>query len=259
MCIARIFAIGIEHGDAADALRWHRQLVRWKWAYRKRGRGRPPLDVETVELITRLGRENPRWGCVRMQGELRKLGISRRCELDQTDPPPGRPRAGAPPDWSDVERIPQSAGQGVLACDFLTAETVFLKTVYVLFFIELATRRVHVAGATARPDSAWVTQHAGNLSVAGRLEDKHMLVRDRDAKFSGSFNEVFRTEGLRVLKTPVRAPRANAFAERWIGTLRRECVDHPDLRQTPSAACPALVRRPLQPGETAQGTRASPT
>ena len=101
-----------------------------------------------------------------------------------------------------------------------------LKTLYVLFFIELATRRVHVVGTTRRPDSAWVTQQARNLSITGSLDEKKLLIRDRDAKFSGPFDEVFRTEGLRVVKTPVRAPRANAFAERWVGTVRRECLDH---------------------------------
>jgi putative transposase len=114
----------------------------------------------------------------------------------------------------------------VLACDFFTVQTVFLKTLYVLFFIELSTRRVHVAGTTARPDSAWVTQQARNLSITGSLEEKRVLLRDRDSKFSGPFDEVFRTEGLNVVKTPVRAPRANAVAERWVGSARRECLDH---------------------------------
>jgi len=114
----------------------------------------------------------------------------------------------------------------VLACDFLTVETVFLKTLYVLFFIELSTRRVHVAGTTTRPDSAWVTQQARNLSIAGRLEEQHILLRDRDTKFSGAFDEVFRTDGLTVVKTPIRSPKANAVAERWVGSARRECLDH---------------------------------
>jgi hypothetical protein len=99
------------------------------------------------------------------------------------------------PTWSEFLR---AQGRGVLACDFFTVETVFLKTLYVLFFIELSTRRVHVAGPTARPDSGWVTQHARNLAMTGRLENSNMLVRDRDAKFSGPFDEVFRTEGIAV-------------------------------------------------------------
>jgi putative transposase len=95
----------------------------------------------------------------------------------------------------------------VLGCDFLTAETVFLRTLYVLFFIEVATRRVRVVGVTRNPDSAWITQQARNVAVTGALEDKHVLIRDRDSEFSGPFDEVFRTEGARVIKTPVRAPR----------------------------------------------------
>src|SRR6266511_1630005 len=207
-------------------LRWHRELVRRKWTYRRRGPGRPPLSSQTVDLITRLGRENPRWGCVRIQGELRKLGIrvgasTIRRVLRRAGLGPAPRRAG--PTWSEFLR---AQGRGVLACDFFTVETVFLKTLYVLFFIELSTRRVHVAGTTSRPDSAWITQQARNLSITGRLEDKRILVRDRDSKFSGPFDEVFRTEGLTVVKTPVRAPMANAVAERWVGTARRECLDH---------------------------------
>jgi hypothetical protein len=101
-------------------------------------------------------------------------------------------------------------------------ETVFLKTLYVLFFIELQTRRVHVMGATAHPDSRWITQQARNLLIEGRLGEVGFLVRDRDAKFSGPFDEVFRTEGVRVIRTPIRAPRANAFAERFVRTVRHE-------------------------------------
>jgi putative transposase len=127
------------------------------------------------------------------------------------------------PTWTEFLR---AQGRGALACDFFTVETIVLKTIYVLFFIELSTRRVHVVGTTRRPDSAWVTQQARNLSITGSLDEKKLLIRDRDAKFSGPFDEVFRTEGLRVVKTPVRAPRANAFAERWVGTVRRECLDH---------------------------------
>jgi putative transposase len=207
-------------------LRWHRQLVRRKWTYRRRGPGRPPLDPDTTDLIVRLGRENPRWGCVRIQGELRKLGIrvgasTIRRILRGAGVGPAPRRTG--PTWTEFLR---AQGRGVLACDFFTVETISLKTLYVLFFIEISTRRVYVAGTTSRPDSAWVTQQARNLSITGRLHDKHLLVRDRDAKFSGPFDEVLRTEGLAVVKTPVRAPRANAVAERWVGTVRRECLDH---------------------------------
>ena len=114
----------------------------------------------------------------------------------------------------------------MLACDFFTIETVSPKALYVLFFIEPSTRRVHAEGATTRPDSACVTQQARDLSLTGGLGDKHLFIGDRDAKFSGPLTpsspahltRSCATEGLTVVKTPVRAPRANAFAERWVGT-----------------------------------------
>jgi putative transposase len=153
-------------------LRWHRQFVRRKWTYRRPAPGRPPVDRETADLILRLGRENPRWGCVRIEGELRKLGIrvgasTVRRVLRRAGLGPAPRRTG--PTWTEFLR---AQGRGVLACDFFTVETVFLKTLYVLFFIELSTRRVHVVGMTSHPDSAWATQQARNLSITGRLEDQ---------------------------------------------------------------------------------------
>jgi putative transposase len=115
----------------------------------------------------------------------------------------------------------------MVACDFLTVETVWMKRFYVLVFIELATRRVHLAGCTTNPDGAWVAQQARNFTFqldAGE-EPFRFLVHDRDSKFCGCFDEVFATEGLQVVRTPVRAPRANAFCERWIRTVRTECLD----------------------------------
>jgi transposase InsO family protein len=207
-------------------LRWHRRLVARKWTRAQCPPGRPALDPEARELILRLGRENPRWGYMRIRGELLKLGmrvsattvatVLRRSGLGPA------PRRG--PTWGEFLR--QQAA-GMVACDFLTVETIRLKTLYVLVWIELATRRVHFAGATVNPDSAWVAQQARNLAMALQEEERTMkfLIHDRDTKFSGPFNEVFRSEGLKIVLTPIRAPNANAVCERWVGTVRAECLD----------------------------------
>ena len=208
-------------------LRWHRELITKKWTYRRTGHpGRPPIDPEVRDLIVRLGRENPRWGYQRIRGELLKLDIRISATTVRTillrhglDPAPRR----AGPTWTEFLR---SQASGILATDFFTVETISLKTIYVLFFIELSTRRVHVVGVTAQPDSAWVTQQARNLAIEERLSGVRFLLRDRDAKFSGPFDAVLRAEGVRVIRTPIRAPRANAFAERFVRTVRRECLDH---------------------------------
>jgi transposase InsO family protein len=171
--------------------------------------------------------ENPRWGYQRLHGELLKLGYrvsatAIRSLLRRHGVPPAPRRAAV--SWRAFLR---AHAQGVLACDFFTVETIRLQTLFVLFFIELQTRRVFVAGCTEHPSAAWVTQQARHL--AWQLEDESrrptLLIRDRDAKFPASFDAVFRAEGVRVVRTPVRAPRANAIAERWVGTVRRECLD----------------------------------
>jgi putative transposase len=208
-------------------LRWHRELVRKKWTQMRAGHpGRPPIEPVVRDLVVRLGRENPRWGYQRIRGELMKLEIRISATTVRTillrhglDPAPRR----AGPTWTEFLR---SQASGILATDFFTVETIRLKTIYVLFFIELSTRRVHLAGVTARPDSAWVTQQARNLAIEERLSGVRFLLRDRDAKFSGPFDDVLRAEGVRVIRTPIRAPRANAFAERFVRTVRQECLDH---------------------------------
>jgi transposase InsO family protein len=207
-------------------LRWQRELVRKKWSYRRRSAGRPPLDPEVRALVLRLGRENPRWGCLRIQGELRKLGIrvgatTIRSVLRRSGLGPAPRRGG--PSWSEFLR---AQAHGIWAADFFTVETVWLQTLYVLFFVELGSRRVHLAGVTANPDFAWMTQQARNLAIEERLENVRFLLHDRDAKFSGPFDEIIRSEGVRVIRTPIRAPRANAVAERWVRTVRNECLDH---------------------------------
>jgi putative transposase len=207
-------------------MRWHRQLIAGKWTRPHRPPGRPVLDPEVRELILRLGRENPRWGYMRIRGELLKVGLKVSATtiatvLRHSGLGPA-PRRG--PTWRAFLRA-QAAG--ILACDFLTVETITLKTLYVLVWIELGTRKVHLGGATSHPDSAWVTQQARNLAMALQEEgwSPRLLIHDRDTKFCGPFDEVFRSEGMRILRTPIRAPNANAFCERWVGTVRAECLD----------------------------------
>jgi transposase InsO family protein len=208
-------------------LRWHRRMIAGAWTYPHRGYGRPQLHHDVQQLIIRLAKENPRWGYQRIQGELLRIGVQVSATAIRTtlrrhgfDPAPRRTATT----WRAFLR--QQAA-GIVACDFFTVDTVWLHRLYVLFFLELDTRRVHLAGVTANPDGAWVAQQARNLLLA--LEEQrrrvHFLLRDRDAKFCRSFDDVFRAEGAEILLTPVQAPNANADAERWIRTVRAECLD----------------------------------
>jgi putative transposase len=208
-------------------LRWHRRLVAGAWTYPHRQPGRPPLAREVEQLIVRLARENPRWGYQRIKGELRGLGIqvsatTIRVTLHRhgLDPAPRRTTTT----WRAFLR--QQAA-GIIACDFFTVDTVWLRRLYVLFFIEHDTRVVHLAGVTANPDGAWVTQQARNLMIVLGEQGRRVrfLLRDRDTKFCRGFDDVFRSQGAAVLRTPLQAPNANAFAERWIATVRAECLD----------------------------------
>jgi hypothetical protein len=207
-------------------LRWHRELIRWRWTYPTRTRRRG-LDPQVVDLVLRLARENPRWGYLRIVGECRKLGVrvsatSVRTILRRHRLGPAPRRGG--PTWTQFLRT-QAAG--TLACNFLTVETIGLTRLYVFFVIELHHRRVHLAGITTHLTGEWVTQAARNLlmDLDEQTQRFQLLIRDRDSKFTSAFDTVFTAAAIRVLKTPPKAPKANAYAERWVRTVRTECLD----------------------------------
>jgi len=177
-------------------------------------------------LIVRLARENRHWGYRRIVGELKGLGVV----VSPTTVPKVLIEAGLPPapertraSWRAFLR--QQAAT-TLACDFLTVETAFLQRIYVLFFISLATRRIEYVACSSNPDGGWTAQQARNLIMElGDEQPFRLLIHDRDTKFSGAFDEVFRSDGMKVIRTPVRAPNANAYAERWVRTVRSDCLE----------------------------------
>jgi putative transposase len=208
-------------------LHWHRELVRRRWTYAGRRPGRPAVKDELRELVLRLARENAGWGYQRIVGELAGLGVQVCAStvakiLRQAGVPPVGARAR--PCWREFLR---TQAQTMIACDFFTVETLWLGRLYVLFFIELGSRRVHLAGCTANPSGTWTVQQARQLawSLSERPTPIHFLIHDRDSKFTQGFDEIFRSEGVEVIRTPFQAPKANAFAERWVGTIRRDCLD----------------------------------
>jgi putative transposase len=227
--LARLLPRPTRHGlfvRPETLLRWHRDLVRRRWSYPHR-RGRPAVPADVRALVVRLASENPTWGYRRIHGELCRLGYRIGASTIWTilhragvEPAPRRSALS----WRQFLRV---QANGVLAVDFFTVDTVFLQRLYVLFVLGLATRRVHVLGVTPHPGGDWVTQQARNLlmGLESRVGQPRLLIRDRDAKFTAAFDAVFAAEGIQVLRTPVRAPRANAHAERWVGTVRRELLD----------------------------------
>jgi transposase InsO family protein len=201
-------------------LRWHADLVKRRWTYKRKTPGRPPMRPTIRALVLRLATENPTWGYRRIAGELAGLGrnvgaatvwrILRKAGID-----PAPRRSG--PSWGQFLRAQAS---GILACDFFHADTITLARLYCFAVVEHSSRRVHVLGVTANPTAGWVAQQARNLvlDLGDRVGGVNFLIRDLDAKFTATFDEVIRAEGIRVVLTAPQAPRMNAIMERWVGS-----------------------------------------
>ena len=212
----------------ATLLAWHRKLAAKKYDTSKRRKpGLLPTVQSIARLAVRLAKENPLWGHRRIHGELTKLGVmvapSTIWEILHAagvDPAPRR----SGPTW---RQFLHAQAAGILAVDFLHVDTVLLKRIYVLVFIEHGTRRMHIGGVTASPTGEWTVQQARNLalSLGERFEGIKFLIRDRGSNFTASFDAVFQAAGTRILRTAVQAPRMNAICERLVGTLRHELLD----------------------------------
>ena len=212
----------------ATLLAWHRKLAAKKYdTSRQRAPGRPPAVRSIAHLVVRLAKENPQWGYRRIHGEMTKLGVTVAQSivweiLRAADIDPAPRRSG--PTW---RQFLHAQAAGIVAVDFFHVDTVLLKRLYVLVFIEHGTRRMHLGGVTASPTGEWTVQQARNLALAlgEGLGDIRYLIRDRGSNFTASFDAVFQAAGTRILCTAVRTPRMNATCERLAGTLRRELLD----------------------------------
>jgi len=221
---AQVFSV-----TPATLLAWHRRLVARKWDYRtrQRKRGRPPTASAVKALVLRLAGENQRWGCRRIQGELVRLGhrigattVWEILTAAGVDPAPRR----SGPTWREFLT---AQAEGVIACDLVRIDLVDLRRVCA-GVPRTRHPRLHVAGVTAHPTASWTVQQARNLAaeLGARVDSLRFLLRDRDAKYAGSFDAVFAADGIEAVRAAPRAPRMNAHCERVIGTVRREALDH---------------------------------
>ena len=210
-------------------LRWHRQLIAHEWTFAARRCGRPGVQMEIRQLVVRMAHENPSWGYTRIQGALKNLGyrVARSTVakiLKEQGIPPSRER---PMMWRTFLRAHWRA---LFAADFFTTEVWTprgLVTYYTLFVIELHSRRVDVLGSTRNPDAAFVIQTMRHLTdaVDGVLVGNRMLICDRDRKWTAGVERYLATAGVRVIRTPFLAPNCNAYAERFVRSIREECLD----------------------------------
>jgi transposase InsO family protein len=211
----------------ATVVGWHRQIVRRHWTFKQKRRpGRPRVDSEVEELVVLIARENLRWGYTKIAGEVRKLGYPAigRSTVERIMKRHGlapRPQHGGL-SWADFLG---HYGQFIWASDFFTVTTATLRTYYVLFFMEISTRRIVYWNVSRHPNGEWVAQQFRNLAVIDGGLPRH-LIHDRDTKFTAHADELLRAMGTEAVRLPVRSPDLNGRAERWVGTARQECLDH---------------------------------
>jgi putative transposase len=236
----------------ATILRWHRDLVKRRWAVRSRrtSPGRPRRHPAITRLVLRMARDNENWGYRRITGELAGLGItvapSTVWEILKRHGVDPAPRRGGPT-WTAFLR---SQAEAIIACDFFTVDLLDGTKAYVMAVIEHATRRIHILGATAHPTHAWVTQQVRNLLMdldesADRIK---FLIRDRDIRYPPELEHALSDAGITTVRSAVRAPRMNAVMERWIGGCRRELLDRTFIWNLPH------LRRILREYETRHNT-----
>ncbi len=203
-------------------LRWHRQGFRLFWKFKSRSRGgRPKLSTEIINLIQQMAKENLLWGAERIRGELLKLNIKIATATIQKYIRQARPPGAPSQTWAVFLK---NHAKDVWACDFLPVIDLFFHQTYLFFIVELASRRIVHFGITAHPTDAWVAQQLREATPFGTAP--RFLIRDRDSKYGEGFTCVGTGTSIDILKTPYRAPKANAICERFLGSVRRECLDH---------------------------------